>query len=187
MTCNGVTEFATAAIADIAQNQELHGKWNTLLFLRDSETGRWSFKNLRFTSVQKSTDGGFAILSGQKLGKIDDGTTVISTLLDPTKIQQILDGGYELEMGKYHLVRAPINKGGAYAVVGNGFQTVYNDRFQVVASGTTGFIVMPTIDVDGTYTDKVTTVSGSANDWDIRTGLSPRKADTLAPAFGATA
>ncbi|MBI4591923.1 hypothetical protein HY733_00540 [Candidatus Uhrbacteria bacterium] len=187
MTANRSTEFATATVADLDVDQELHGKWNTILLLRDSTSGAWTFKNLRFTSVQKSTDGGYAVLSGNKMGKIDDGYALVSTLIDNQKLQQVLAGGFELEKGKYHLVRAPINQNGAYAVVGSGTQIVYDDKFNVIASGQTGFTVMPAIDVDGTHTDAVTTVSGKGSAWDIRRSIAPAKADSLAPAYSAAA
>lgn len=188
MAANKVTEFATAAIADIASGQEIYGKWNTLLLTRDADTGKWDFKNLRFTSVQKSTDGDYAILKDGKLAKTDGGS-LVSTLLDSAKLNELMDGGHVLDgTKKKHLVRAPINKGGAYAVIDeDGSQTVYNDQFEVIASGKTTFVVMPAIDVDGAYTDKVTTVSGQGNDWDVRKGIPASKADVFAQAYGATA
>lgn len=188
MSTNKVTEFATAAIADIAPSQELHGKWNTLLLTRDANTGKWDFKNLRFTSVQKSTGNSFAILRDGKLAKTDGGS-LISTLLDSTKLNELIDGGRVLDGSKQkHLVRAPIQVSGAYAVVDENGQTVYDDDFKVIAYGQTGFVVMPAINEDGTYANgKVTTVSGKGNDWDIRPSISASKAGDLAQAYGASA
>ncbi len=186
MDRNGCSEFATAAIGDLDFGQELHGKWNTLIMLRDDE-GNWTFKNRRFTSIQKSTGDEYAVLLDGKMAKTP-GVTLISTLLDDTKFQALLDGGYKLDTRKAHLVRAPINKDGAYAVVSDGTQVVYDDNKNVIASGKTGFTVMPAIDADGQYVDnKVTTVSGSGDKWDIRRGISADKSDKLAPAYGASA
>lgn len=185
MAANKVFEYATAAIDDLTDGKDLHGKWNTILLVRNFK-GKWEFKNLRFTSVQRSTDGSYAILSGRKLGKINDGMTLISTLMDSDKILQVLASGYELENGKYHLVRAPITNNGAYAVVGNGFQTVYDNQFKVLASGQNGFTVMPAIDVDGSpKPGRVTTVSGKGSNWDVRRAIPANKADTLASAYAA--
>ncbi|MEK7619794.1 MAG: hypothetical protein AAB413_00965 [Patescibacteria group bacterium] len=109
MRANNVTEFATAAIADIAPGQELHGKWNTLLLVRDFD-GQWTFKNLRFASVQKSTDGTFAILCDGKIAKTD-GDSLVSTLLDADKLNELLDGGIvKLDNKKAHLVRPPVGQ-----------------------------------------------------------------------------
>lgn len=163
------SQFATAAIGDLDIGKELHGKWNTLLLLRGKK-GTWSFMNLRFASVAPSTDGTYAILRGRQIGKID-AEQLVATLLDDLDLQAALDSGHELEQGKYHLVRAPIDQGGAYAVVGSGTQVVYNDRFEVIASGKTDYTVMPAIDVDGTPIDgQVTTVSGKGNDWTVQRG-----------------
>lgn len=187
MDSNRASEFATAAIADLDVGQDLHGKWNTLVLLRDSG-GNWIFKNLRFTSVQKSTGNTFAILRDGKMTKIS-AANLVSTLLDNVKFQAIMDSGHQLQdTKKAHLVRAPINKGGAYAVVADGYQTVYDDKLKVIASGQTGFTVMPAIDVDGSYKDgKVTTVSGKGGSWDIRPNIAAKNADALAKAYGATA
>lgn len=186
MDMTSVSEFATAAIADIDVGQDLHGKWNTILLLRD-HNGTWSFRNLRFTSVQRSTNGEFAILRGKKMARIT-GKDLVSTLLSPEKLQAILEAGFTLETGKNYLVRTPINKGGAYAVVGDGFQTVYDGEFQVIAAGKAGFTTIPAIYVDGTSIDgQVTTISGKGNTWDIRTGIPANKADKLAQAYGAQA
>lgn len=164
----GASQFATAAIGDLDRGKELHGKWNTLLLLRDQD-GTWSFKNLRFTSIAKSTDGDYAIQRGRQVCKIDD-DQLVATLLDDLDLQAALDSGFEIEEdGKYHLVRAPIDRGGAYAIVGGGTQVVYDDNFQVIASGQTGYTVMPAINIDGTPIDgKVTTVSGKGNDWNVQ-------------------
>lgn len=187
MDQNGCDQFATAAIADLDVGQDLHGKWNTLFLLRDDQ-GNWTFKNLRFTSVQKSIGNTFAVLRDGKMTKIG-AANLVSTLLDNQKLQTILDSGYQLQdTKKAHLVRAPINKGGAYAVVADGYQTVYNDKLKVIASGRTLFTVMPAIDVDGSYRDgQVTTVSGKGGSWDIRPNIPAKNADALAKAYGATA
>lgn len=187
MDQNGTSEFATAAIHDIGQGQDLHGKWNTLLFVRDYE-GKWTFKNLRFASVQKSTDDTFAILRDGKIAKTD-GASLVSTLLDDTKLQALIDGGRVLGGSKKkHLVRAPINQGGAYAVVDENGQTIYDDKFETVVTAQTPFLVMPAINEDGTYADgQVTTVSGKGNDWDIRPGIPASKAGDFATAYGAQA
>lgn len=186
MDRNGSSEFAAAAIDDLDVGKDLHGKWNTLVLLRDND-GNWTFKNLRFVSVQKSTEDTYAILKDNKMARTP-GVTLISTLLDDSKRQALLTDGHQLENGKYHLVRSPIKQGGAFAVVSNGTQIVYDAKMNVIASGRTGFTVMPAIDADGQYVDnKVTTVSGKGDTWDIRRGISATKSDKLAPAYGASA
>lgn len=186
MTRNGVSEFATAAIADIAQGQQLHGKWNTLLLVRTCD-GAWTFKNLRFTSIQRSTGNTYAILRNGQLAKIDGGS-LVSTLLDNQKLQALIDGGRQLEGNrKKHLVRAPLQTG-AFAVIDENGQTIYDDSFKVVVTGKAPFVVMPAINEDGTYADgQVTTVSGQGDKWDIRNRIPAAKADALAKAYGATA
>lgn len=184
MDKNGASQFATAAIHDIGQGQQLFGHWNTMVFTRDNG-GKWSAKNLGFTSVQKSTDGNYGVLLDGKLANVDGGS-IVSTLLDSTKLQALIDGGYQLAGDKKkHLVRAPLQTG-AYAVVDETGQTIYDDQFKVIAAAMTGFTVMPAIDVDGTPTPgKVTTVSGKGNTWDIRTSIPANKAGNLAQAYGA--
>lgn len=184
MDQNGVTEFATAAIADIGKDQDLFGRWNTVVFTRDTN-GKWHAKNRGFASVAKSTGGAYAVLENGRLAKTDGGT-LISTLLDDNKFRELMNGGTKLEGTKRkHLVRAPLDTG-AYAVIDDNGQTVYNDDLEVVATGKTPFLVMPSINEDGDYVDgHVTTVSGQGNTWDVRRGIPATKADGLGQAYGA--
>jgi hypothetical protein len=150
--------------------------------------GVWQFKNLGCTSIQRTTDGNYAVLRDNKLAKIG-ADALVSTLLDDATLDKLIDGGHQLQgEGKKHLVRAPIKHGGAYAVVGDDDQTVYDDTYNVIASGKIGFIVMPAINADGAPIDcQVTTISGRGDDWDIRLNIPAKKADGLAQAYGAPA
>lgn len=185
MTSSGCDQFATAAIADIGEGQELFGKWDTAVFTRDYD-GKWGAKSLGFTSVAKSTEGTYAVLNNGSLAKTDGGS-LISTLLDDSKFQALMNDGHMLDgTKKKHLVRAPLQTG-AYAVVDENGQTIYDENFQIIVAGKQPFVVMPAIDENGEYVDgQVTTVSGSGGDWDVRRAIPATKAGDLATAYGAT-
>ncbi|MBI4256552.1 hypothetical protein HY626_00680 [Candidatus Uhrbacteria bacterium] len=184
MDQNGCDQFATAAVHDIGEGQELYGRWTSMVFTRDYD-GKWSAKSIGFTSVAKNSDGDYAVLKDGKMAKIN-GSGLISTLLDNNKLQALLDGGYQLQGNKKaHLVRPPIGKD--FAVVANGQQVVYDSEFQVTGTED-NFTTMQAIDVDGSpKAGVVNTISGSGNTWDVRTNIPASKAGGLAQAYGAQA
>lgn len=184
MDQNGCGQFATAAIHDIGEGQDLHGKWQTYVFTRAYD-GQWSAKSLGFTSVAKTDNGAYGVLLDGKLAQVKD-SELISTLLDDQKLDAALNGGYQLPVKKAHLVRPPV--GQAFAVVASGEQIVYDGDFQMVGEPQSGFTCMQAIDVDGSpKPGVVNTVSGKGNNWDVRTAIPASKAGKLAQAYGAQA
>lgn len=186
MEKSGTTQFATAAIDSLSKGQVLRGKWNTLLLIQD-KAGNWTFKNLRFLSVQPSVDGKYALLLDGKINTVT-GIELVTTLIDDGKINTVLTNGYDLDKGKYHLVRAPINTRGAFAIVGKSYQYVRDIDFKVIAAAKTGMTVIPAIDVDGSVIKTVTTVDGKDNDWTVLPQISVDQIPTdLRPAYQAAA
>lgn len=140
----GAREFATAAIADTASFDA--GNWQTVLLTRNTD-GQWTRKNMGLVSIQLSTDGTFAILADGKVARVN-GSQILQTLLDNTSFRATLDSGFAIDDGKY-LVRAPTNKGGAFAVVGDNCQTVYNADFEPIGIATSfNGVVIPVLFAD---------------------------------------
>lgn len=181
------SEFATIAIDKIGNGQTLFGKWSTSVLARNYE-GKWEYTVLGFTSVEKSTDGDYGVLLDGQMTKIE-GATLVSTLLVPTKLTDALADGYTLTGSKKaHLVRAPISEGGAFAVVSGDGQVVYDDSFQIIGSGETGFTTLQAINARGVHQPGIVTTVSSSPDtdtYDVRTHIPAKKAGGLGQAYGA--
>lgn len=184
MTKHVATQFATAAISNISKGQNLFGEWATYIFFQDYK-GVWHAINLGSSSIQQSVENGWALLKDGQMTWIQ-GIDLASTLFIDGKLQKAMQEGLNLGVGDYHLVRAPIRTGGAFAVVGEGLTVIYDVNFNVIASGTCDFTVLPAINADGTQKPgMVNTVSGSDDVWDVRKDIPATDADDLAHAYGA--
>ncbi|NQV90436.1 hypothetical protein HQ487_03455 [Candidatus Uhrbacteria bacterium] len=172
MDSTGTKQFATAAIGIIDEGQQLYGRWNTLVLTEDMD-GNWSFANLRFTSVQLSTDENYGILRDNHVA-IVPANDLVDTLLDAKKLNEVITDGYELEtveIDKHsYLVRADTGLGHALSVVSDGQMTILDTDFQVVDGGTfqSEEVVIPGITATGNTNGHLVLVSGNDESWKVQ-------------------
>lgn len=128
-----VSDFVTKSVEQLHCERPLHRGWQTIVFLRE-EDGTWRYRDLGEVSVQRSTEGQFAVLKWGRITRIP-GDKLISVLLDRDLLQEALSNGRHIsDRNAPFLVQTPQSDEVAAAVASNGCITFFDNELMSLQS-----------------------------------------------------